>query len=479
MRIFGLEISLGRREKQYVQPLPSRGGWLPIIRESFAGAWQNNVEIRRDVVLTYFAVFACMTLIASDISKLRIRLMSKQKGVWQEDDENPSSSRYRVLNKPNKIQNRIQFIENWILSKLSNGNAYILLERTLSGEIRSMYVLDPNRVQPLIASDGTVFYQLSSDDVSGINTTTIVPSREIIHDRMNCLFHPLIGISPVAAAGIAAMQGFHIQKDSVNFFKNRAIPSGVLTAPGSIGNDTAERMKAAWDEKFSGENSGRVAILGDGLKFEKMTMTATDSQTIEQLKWTAEMVCSVFHVPPYKIGVGQLPSYNNIQSLNVEYYSQALQILIESIELCLDEALSLPHDKGTDLDLDGLLRMDTRTQVESIKNSITAGFMSPNEGRARMNMPAVPGGESPYLQQQNFSLAALAKRDSQQDPFGSSSQSDPQPEPEPEANPDDPSLDQQEPTDNEPSDTKDFEDEESAAVGMLEESKREQFYENT
>ena len=27
------------------------------------------------------------------------------------------------------------------------------------------------------------------------------------------------------------------------------------------------------------------------------------------------------------------------------------------------------------------------------------------------------GGESPYLQQQNYSLAALAKRDAQEDPF--------------------------------------------------------------
>jgi hypothetical protein len=34
----------------------------------------------------------------------------------------------------------------------------------------------------------------------------------------------------------------------------------------------------------------------------------------------------------------------------------------------------------------------------------------------KLDYPAVKGGESPYLQQQNFSLAALAKRD-REDPF--------------------------------------------------------------
>ena len=34
-------------------------------------------------------------------------------------------------------------------------------------------------------------------------------------------------------------------------------------------------------------------------------------------------------------------------------------------------------------------------------------------------MPPTPGGESPYLQMQNYSLAALAKRDASDDPFES------------------------------------------------------------
>jgi phage portal protein BeeE len=114
MKLFGWELSFRRAEKALPSGfsglsgiLANRGGWLPIIRESFAGAFQQNVTIDRNLVLTHFAVFSCMTLIASDIAKLRLRLVQKDEdGIWSEVD-NPAYS--PVLRKPNSIQTRIQF----------------------------------------------------------------------------------------------------------------------------------------------------------------------------------------------------------------------------------------------------------------------------------------------------------------------------------------------------------------------------------
>jgi phage portal protein BeeE len=131
------------------------------------------------------------------------------------------------------------------------------------------------------------------------------------------------------------------------------------------------------------------------------------------------VVCSVYHVPPYKVGVGVLPTYNNVQSLNIEYYSQALQSHIEEIEELLDQALGIGWGEGlgTEFDIENLLRMDSVTQVTVIKDAVGAGVMSPNEGRGKLDLKPVTGGNSPFLQQQNYSLEALAKRDAQDDPF--------------------------------------------------------------
>ncbi len=400
-----------------VGSIDSSRGWLPIIREAFAGAWQRNIEIDVDTVLSYSADFACRTLIASDIAKMALRLVKlNEHGNWV-PTTNPAYS--PVLRRPNHYQNRIQFLENWVLSKLQTGNTFILKVRDNRNVVIKLYILDPRRVQVLVSTSGDVFYQLSTDELSGLTAGQVtVPASEIIHDRFNCMFHPLVGVSPIFASGIAAMQGIAIQQQSTHFFQNNASPGGVLTAAGAIGDETAARLKAYWEENYTGKNRGKIAVLGDGLKFEAMTAKASDSQLIEQLKWTAEVVCSTYHVPPYKIGVGAMPSYNNIQSLNVEYYSQCLQVLIESIELCLDEGLGMAEGMGTEFDLDNLLRMDTTTQMQALEAG--KNYLTPDEGRKRINLDPVEGGSVVYRQQQDFSLAALAKRDAQADPFAKS-----------------------------------------------------------
>ncbi|SAK63553.1 phage-like protein [Caballeronia pedi] len=439
MRLFGLEITRAAPRgstgsagsttaSQPVVPMDGRtvgsgslgpfgsGGWWPlIVREAFAGAWQRNIELRPETILAYHAVYACVTLISADIGKLAVRLMTREGEVWIEASSPAFSP---VLRKPNRYQNHIQFIENWIMSKLTRGNTYVLKERDARGIVVALYVLDPNRCKPLVTEDGAVYYQLDMDYLAGIvpdddnrGGQVIVPASEIIHDRMNCLFHPLCGTSPLFACALAARQGLAILNNSAAFFENGAEPGGILVAPGAISDETAKRLKDRWEENYGGANRGRIAVLGDNLKYQPLTMTAVDAELVDQLKMTSEVVCSVFHVPGYMVGVGAAPTYNNIESLSQNYYSQCLQSLIESFELCLDEGLALPPEYRTELDLDGLLRMDTATMVKTLVDSVGGGIAAPNEARKRLNLRPVKGGQTPYLQQQNYSLAALDERD--------------------------------------------------------------------
>lgn len=423
MNLFGLTISRTSALRKELQSVDTSRGWYPLIKEPWAGAWQRNQEETVDSVLSYGPVFACQTLIASDIAKMRCRLVElDSNGIWGEVEAN--SPFWPVLRRPNHFQNRIQFFENWLLSKLSCGNSYILKARDQRGVVTGLYVLDPRRVEPLVTEGGEVYYRLRKDALSG-NTadSTIVPAREVIHDRFNCLFHPLVGLSPLFAATLSASVGLKIKRNAAKFWQNAARPSGILTAPGDIKQETADALKAYWETNFSGDNAAKIAVLGDGLKYEPMTMTSVDAQLVEQLSVTGKEVCAVYHVPPYKAGVTDPPSYNNIEALDRAYYSQCLQRHIEDMELCLDEGLALTavtgKTLGTEFDLSDLLRMDTATQVKTEGEAVKAGIKSPDEARKALNLPPVPGGASPYLQQQNYSLVALAKRDAQDDPFKS------------------------------------------------------------
>jgi len=410
------DLALHVKAQPQLQPLSGRGGWWSVIREPFMGAWQRNEEVRMDTVLTYSAVFACVTLIAADIAKLALRLVSQDAdGIWTEATSPAFSP---LLRKPNRYQTRVKFIEQWIVSKLIHGNTYALKERDRRGVVVALYVLDPTRVTPMVAQDGSVFYELKRDDLSGLPKEAVtVPASEIIHDTMVSLYHPLVGLSPIYACGLAAMQGLSIQANSNKVFSNGSIPGGVLIAPGAISDETAARMKEQWEEKFSGDNVGKVAVLSDGLKYEQMSYNAVDMQLIDQLHWTGETVCTCFHVPPYMVGIGPPPPYANVEPLIQQYYAQCIQSLTTNFEVCLDEGLGLLQkidgtQYGTEFDIDDLYWMDIAARNKAAADGIGSGGMSPDEARKRFyGLGRVKGGGSPYLQQQYYSLEALAQRD--------------------------------------------------------------------
>ena len=407
-----------RREKALQQP-SDRGGWMSLISEPFAGAWQRNLEINPTTVLSFHAVFSCISLIASDISKMPLRLMRRDSnGIWK---ENNNGTPARIYRRPNAFQNRMQFFECWLNSKLCHGNTVVLKIRNTRGDITELRILDWNKVTPLVADDGSVFYQINPDNMTGVEASVTVPAREVIHDRFNCLFHPLIGLSPIYAAGLAAMQGHHIQENSAHFFRNGSKPSGVIEVPGTITDENARKLKANWDTGYTGENAGKTGLLSNGAKYNPISMSADDAKVVEQLQMSEKIVCSTFHVPAYKAGVGDLPSYDNIEALEQQYYSQCLQTLIESIELLLDEAFELEDDAGTEFDVSALLRMDSERRIKTLGEGVKNTILTPNEARRSENLPPVTGGDELYLQQQNFSLGALARRDASDDPFGKKS----------------------------------------------------------
>jgi HK97 family phage portal protein len=404
-------------------------GWVV---EAFGGMWQRNLIGQGQDILSFSSVFACVTLIARDIAKLDVELMRLQpNGSWVEEESTASPYLGNgVLGKPNRYQTMGQFIEGWMLSKLLWGNTYVLKERDARGIVRALYVLNPQSVTPLIAPDGDVFYQLGSDKLAGIDSgVPMIPMAEIIHDRWNCLHHSLIGVSPLYASTSSAVQGTSIQTNSEKFFRNMSRPGGQLTAPGSISDEVAARLKATFEQNFSGDNIGRLLVAGDGLKFEPFTIPAEQAQLIEQLKWTVEDAARAFLVPLWKIGAGPYPG--DVTSANQEYYNSVLHSHVENIERLLDDGLGLPAYLDVEIDVDELLRMDKKRRFETLEIGTRSAVLAPNEARTSEGLPPVTGGDSPMMQQQNYSLEALAKRDAQADPFAPATAPKPPPAEEP------------------------------------------------
>lgn len=407
---------------QQFYPAQSYASFLSCVREPYAGAWQKNDELQPRTLLTSAAIYRCISLISGDVSKLRLMITEQQDdGTWLEINSTP----WPVLRKPNHYQTRAQFFRDWITSKLVHGNTYVLKERdergltTTQGGVRALYILNPTAVTTLVADNGEVFYRLGRDNLARIdeNDGITVPASEIIHDRTNCFWHPLIGVPPLYAAALSATHGLTMQQNQSKFFENMSRPSGLLTSPGRITEATAARLQTLWQENFSGSNLGRIAVMGDGLKYEAMTIPPQQAQLAEQLGWTERNIGMAFGVPPYKLGLSSPVAFGTAAQMNQDYYDQCLNSPLEELEQCMDEGLGLPADRRTEFDTDGLLRMDPLAQADTNQKRIGSGELAPNEARRKSNLPPVAGGDSPFLQQQNYSLAALAKRDARDDPF--------------------------------------------------------------
>lgn len=407
MKILGFSITREKRAPDSLSTVDGgwRNGWKRIL-EPFSGAFQMNVEETRGDLITYPTLYANVNRISADMGKMHFLLRAEKDGI-KTTVENPAYS--PVLRKPNPYQTPAQFREYWSICKLTQGNTYVLKRRDARGVVTSLYILDPCRVMPMVGARGDVYYQLQTDPLNSLPADypadgLIVPASEIIHDRCMTVHHPLIGVPPLAAAYWPALKNMKIMRSATEFFANNAQPGGLLTAPAGMSDEDALKVQSYWTENFTGAKSGRVAIIGADMKFTSFAMKSIDSQMVEQMRYSDEQICYPFGIPPYKIGIGQLPSGLGVDGINLMYYNDALQTHVQHMEELLDAGLNVSAPLTIDLDVDALLRMDEGKRTDVVVKRVGGGIETPNEGRARFNLPALTGGDTVYMQQQDYPL---------------------------------------------------------------------------
>lgn len=363
--------------------------------------WQQDMELQDCSHNT--AVEACVSAITQTVAMMPV-------SHWRIDTNGGktrlNSSVARVLRRPNQYQTQTDFFLNLIRAELMTGNGIAYVQRNQRNEIVNMHLIPPRSSMPYVDPETQdVFYSVGGNPLIYSEQGVMIPARDILHIRQHTPNHPLIGETPLVAAGMAAAAGNAIQGHNMAFFRNMSRPSGILTTDMKMGSDEVDILRARWKDHTTGQNSGGTPILTHNLKWDSMSMTAVDAEMVEEYKMTVLDVARAFRVPPPIIGALEASTFNNVESMMKHWISTGLGFTIRHVEESLERLFNLPPNEEIMFDTDILLRSDFAARMEGLSKGVTAGIFSPNEARRKEGLPDAEHGDEPRLQQQVVPLS--------------------------------------------------------------------------
>lgn len=370
----------------------------------------KNVNERSAMQMT--AVYSCVRILAEAVAGLPLHLYRyKEDGGKERAIDN---NLYHLLHdEPNKEMSSFTFRETLMTHLLLWGNAYAQIIRNGKGEVVALYPLMPNKMQVDRDENGELYYiyTRSSDEAKTMDGVTVyLTPRDVLHIP-GLGFDGLVGYSPIAMAKNAIGLAIATEEYGAKFFANGAAPSGVLEHPGTIKDPS--RLRENWNSTFGGSaNSGKVAVLEEGMKYTPISISPEQAQFLETRKFQIDEIARIFRVPPHMVGDLEKSSFSNIEQQSLEFVKYTLDPWVIRWEQSLSRALLNEDEKRKyffKFNLEGLLRGDYESRMSGYAVARQNGWMSANDIRELENMDKIPAEDGGDLYLINGNMLPLNK----------------------------------------------------------------------
>lgn len=370
----------------------------------------KNVNERSAMQMT--AVYSCVRILAEAVAGLPLHLYRyKEDGGKERAIDN---NLYHLLHdEPNKEMSSFIFRETLMTHLLLWGNAYAQIIRNGKGEVVALYPLMPNKMQVDRNENGELYYiyTRSSDEAKTMEGVTVyLTPRDVLHIP-GLGFDGLVGYSPIAMAKNAIGLSIATEEYGAKFFANGAAPSGVLEHPGTIKDPS--RLRENWNSTFGGSaNSGKVAVLEEGMKYTPISISPEQAQFLETRKFQIDEIARIFRVPPHMVGDLEKSSFSNIEQQSLEFVKYTLDPWVIRWEQSLSRALLNEDEKRKyffKFNLEGLLRGDYESRMSGYAVARQNGWMSANDIRELENMDKIPAEDGGDLYLINGNMLPLNK----------------------------------------------------------------------
>ena len=374
------------------------------------GSTTSGKTVTERSAMQMTAVYACVRILSEAIAGLPLHLYRyKPDGGKEKAIDHPL---YLILHdEPNPEMSSFVFRETLMTHLLLFGNAYAQVIRNGRGEVIALYPLMPNRMSVERDENGRLYYQYfkTSDEAGGRNESVVLRPYDVLHIP-GLGFDGLVGYSPIAMAKNAIGLSMATEEFGSKFFANGAAPSGVLEHPSTIKDP--QRVREAWQRQFGGsQNSGKIAVLEEGMKYTPISIAPEQAQFLETRKFQINEIARIFRVPPHMLADLEKSSFSNIEQQSLEFVKYTLDPWVIRWEQSLQKALLLPGEKGKyfiKLNVDGLMRGDYQSRMNGYSIGRQNGWLSANDIREMEDMNPLSDEEGGNLYLINGNMCKLS-----------------------------------------------------------------------
>ena len=366
--------------------------------QSYVSSWAwTGKTISPDNAMEAPTVYACVRLISQTLARMPWQVLRQSADGSSNDPTHPV---YQLLNgEANEDMTSFVFREAQISDCLLYGNSFAFINRNPAGTPVGLERLRPDLVYMLRDAANQPYYQYWTGKADEKASEEIKQRKFRPYDILHVVgpsADGLLGEAPIHRMRDLIGMELELQEFTSRFFANNCRPAGVLSMPGRLSAEGANRLREAFARVHSGaQGAGKVAILEEGLKYDAISTNAKDSDLDSMKKFCRQQIAAAFNVPSHRVGDNDGVSYSSAEQANAVFVQSTLAGWAARLEQEVNRKLiKRGDDVTTRISFDDLLRGDMSTRFSAYAVAVTNGILTPNEIRAREGLPAVEGGES-------------------------------------------------------------------------------------
>ena len=387
-----MNLRFWERKTEKRSMLTQPADWfINTLNNVFGYQTKSGQAVNNTTALSIASVHACVRVIADGIAGLGLKLYK---------DDGQSRSQIVVhyatalTNEPNPYQTKYDFVKYMASHLALTGNAYAFINRDVRNIGTELHPIAPQYVTPVM-QDGLLFYKVS---LAGY--PSMVPATEMLHFKGMCGDNPLVGLSPVVLHAETLGIDLAAISQSAGVYKNGVLKF-LLTSDAQIKIDQAGPLKKSLDDVIDG--ASRSAVLPNGIKMEKLSLSPEEAQYLETRKFSSEEIARIFGVPASMIGAKD-GTMGSVEQEYQDFYARPLMSYAINIEPEMARKLLTENDKLTyyfKFNFNSLLRASANERADYYNKGIRGGWLSRNEARVYEDVNGFDGGDE-YLIEANL-----------------------------------------------------------------------------